>query len=849
VRKYVFSFLLLMIAGTAMCQKKSKVNLVSSTKSEGVKRNGIDVLKVYDGNWAQDFSKMRSDSAYFYQLQNAFDAFGHVVINQGDTLHIYADKLHYDGNTKIAVLTDNVIMVDKDATLTTNNFTYNTATKIGIYTNGGKIVNKGNTLTSTNGYYFAGSHDAYFRYNVVCVTTDALINTDTMRYNSKTRINYFYGPTHIYGTKDKDTLDTDFGTYDTNTEQAFFTKNNLYRQGTKSLKGDTLFYDRVKGYGRAVKHVVFNDNEQKVTIRGGLGTYFKANDLTIMTRDPYVILVTEDKKDTTKHDTAAVNLAAASKKDLLTKKPGAKNTKAAAANAQTQAGQAIKSLSPGQRKLIDSAVAKMPSANNLNSMPALPVPANIDTLKKMARAQSKTLDKGTIKKLKAASKNLQVLKPDTNDIITNTQVKDTSKVKRDSVFMSADTIETRILTFKELKTMQELERLSHIKDTTLKTKKAPIVYKKAPKFLTLNTPKLPKDTSYFHRNYFGPPKPKLVKVKKTAVKDTTAIATVSKKKVKIDSTFLDRDVILHDTSRVRIIMAFHSGKIFKSDLQAKADSIFYSNSDSTIRCYIHPMMWTEGSQISGDTIFLQMKNKKLDNMFVYPPAFIVNVEKGDSVHFNQVGGKKMRGFFKDSKLSRIYVEGNAETIYFERDSATNEVTDMQRSFSSRIRVYMANNEVTDLAFLTKADNRYIPINKVKDDDKILKNFIWKPKDRPISKESIIPSYNKAHDTTKTIAGMPRAKRTYGAKGADSTLNKKPGAVQDSTLKQPPGQKLKDSTLTIPPKNLPGQKPKADSVLTAPVNKPAPLNPNKGTPKSTPPLSPMLPAKKDTTKSN
>ena len=99
-----------------------------------------------------------------------------------------------------------------------------------------------------------------------------------MRYNTGTRISYFYGPTNIYGTqgkKDRDTLYTENGTYNTKVEQAAFGKNNLYRSGTKSLKGDSLFYDKLKGYGRAVKHVTFNDKEQKVTIKGDLGTYFK----------------------------------------------------------------------------------------------------------------------------------------------------------------------------------------------------------------------------------------------------------------------------------------------------------------------------------------------------------------------------------------------------------------------------------------------------------------------------------------------------------------------------------------------------------------------------------------------
>jgi len=831
----VLSFLLLLITATAFCQKKSKVDLISSTKSQGVKINGIDVIKVYNGVWRQDRSIMRSDSAYFHQSENSFDAFGHVNINQGDTLNIYSDKLNYNGNTKIAILTDNVKMVDKDATLTTNFFTYNTATRIGTYTDGGKLVNKTNTLTSKTGYYFAGTRDAYFRYNVVCTTPDALINTDTMRYNSKTRINYFYGPTHIYGSKDKDTLDTDFGTYDTNTEQAFFTKKNLYRQGTKSLTGDTLFYDRVKGFGRAVKHVVFNDNEQKITIRGGLGTYFKKNDLTIVTRDPYVIMVTEDK-DTTKSKAAPIV-----KDSVATTGKNKKGSGKSKTTATQNLNNAVASYLPGQAKAIDSLRGKltMPVIDSLHGK----FSGQIDSAGKALAAQSKKIDKATQKRIKDAAKGLQIPKPDTSAIVAPAKLKDTSKIKRDSVYMSADTIETRILTFKELKTIQEAERLAHIRDTSKLIKKPPLVYKKSPKFLSIEAAKFPKDTSYYHRDYFGPPKPHVQKPKKNLTLGKP------KKNVKIDSTFLSKTPVLSDTARVRIIMAFHSAKIFKSDLQAVADSIFYSNSDSTIRCYIKPMIWTQGAQLSGDTINLQMRNKKMDNLHMFPSAFIVYLENADSTHFDQIGGKQMRGFFKDDKLNRVFIESNVESIYFVRDSTTKQITDMQRSFASRMNIYLKNNEVTDVGYITKPDHRYVPIHLVKEDEKILKGFIWKPKDRPVSKESIIPSYNKKFDVLKN-----KTPDSLKNKKADSLKNKKPDSLktikpgakkitgnssggkldktgikagQDSTLKSPGVKTAKDSTLTTPLKNLPAGLPvlnaKKDTAMIKPpaINSPPP----------------------------
>ncbi|MDE5870091.1 MAG: hypothetical protein K2H18_07645, partial [Muribaculaceae bacterium] len=47
---------------------------------------------------------MFCDSAYYWPTRNSMDAFGHVVMKQGDTLFVYADKLFYDGMTRHDVL-------------------------------------------------------------------------------------------------------------------------------------------------------------------------------------------------------------------------------------------------------------------------------------------------------------------------------------------------------------------------------------------------------------------------------------------------------------------------------------------------------------------------------------------------------------------------------------------------------------------------------------------------------------------------------------------------------------------------------------------------------------------------
>jgi lipopolysaccharide export system protein LptA len=814
VIKYAFSLFFILLSVTVLAQKKSVVNLISSKRSEGMKINGKDVIKVYQGTFQQDFSIMRSDSAYFYAQDNAFDAFGNVNITQGDTLNIFSDKLNYNGNTKVAVLTDNVKMVDKDATLTTNYLTYNTATRIGTYTGGGKVVNKDNTLTSKNGYYFAFSRDSYFRYDVVLVTPDALIKTDTLRYNTGTRIAYFYGPTNIYDTKDKkDTLYTENGLYNTVTEQAFFGKKNLYKSGTKRLKGDSLFYDKKIGFGRAVKHVVFTDSEQKTTLMGDLANYYKSEERTVVTKDPYVVIVTEEK-DTTKTDTVALQPLVKDKNGKV--KKGTSPIKAPAL------GTGVKVPSP-----IKAPPLQQPAKKPIPVTPEKILPASM--VLKGSPAGTPRKDMADTTKRDTSVKTDSLAKP--------------GKVKRDSIYISADTLETQILTYKDLKILLEKQRLAGIRDTSLKIKGpglATASKKEISKFLTAVRPSMPKDSLILHPLLFGPPQPEPVYVappkldkKGKPIKEKNAPPVVAaadkvdkdgnpvpaKPQAKApvvdpednDPAFIVKTRPVSDTARIRIIRAYHHAKLFKSDLQAKADSMFYSYSDSTLRCFVNPLIWTQGSQLSGDTITMQMRNKKMDNLMLFPSAFIVNIEKDDSLTFNQIAGKRMRGFFKNDKLDKMFISGNAESIYFNRDS-TKKVTEMQRSLTSRMRVSFEDNSATDVFFITKPEHRYGPLAKFTDEEKILKGFIWKPKERPISKESIIPSYNKKPEATKPAT-------TPGKKGAKTPgvklINGKPAPTDSTATKLPAGsrQGIGKDTLGIKPV----VKGKADSVVLKPAS--------------------------------
>jgi hypothetical protein len=152
-------------------------------------------------------------------------------------------------------------------------------------------------------------------------------------------------------------------------------------------------------------------------------------------------------------------------------------------------------------------------------------------------------------------------------------------------------------------------------------------------------------------------------------------------------------------------------------------------------------------------------------------SFIVNTQ-GDSTYFNQISGKKIRGIFNNNKLSTLFVDGNAESMYYiyQNDKAAN----LDHSLSSRIRVQLKENKPSLIVFLSKIEAQVYPVATLKDDQKILKGFIWKPKDRPVSKESIIPGLGKRSRKTalppkpKTTPVVPKVKPDLAKRAATTS---------------------------------------------------------------------------------
>lgn len=221
---------------------------------------------------------MYCDSAYFYEKENSLDAFGNVRFVQGDTLFGYSDRLFYDGNTKFARMRENVKLVDRSTVLETDSLNYDRANDLAWYWTSGKISDSLNVLTSVWGQYRSGSNEALFKTDVHLVNDRFVMDADTLKYNTQSHIADILGPTTILY-EEETTITTTLGWYNTDTEKSMLLNRSLVEHSDgKTMIGDTIFYDKKRGYGRAINQMELTDSAQHVTLYGNYGEMYEAED-------------------------------------------------------------------------------------------------------------------------------------------------------------------------------------------------------------------------------------------------------------------------------------------------------------------------------------------------------------------------------------------------------------------------------------------------------------------------------------------------------------------------------------------------------------------------------------------
>lgn len=231
--------------------------------------------------------KMFCDSALIHKNTNSVEAFEHVKMVQGDTLFIYGKYLDYNGTTLIAKLRGDVKMVNRKTTLLTDSLNYDRLLNLAYYFDGGTIMDASNILTSIWGEYSPAKKIATFNNNVKLVNPKFVLASDTLKYSTLTKVATILGPSTIVSSKN--VINSSKGNYNTVKDQGWLFDRSVLTSGTKRLVGDSVYYDRKKGFGKAFHNVIMKDSVNKSMLTGNYCYYNEKTNMAFATKKALAI--------------------------------------------------------------------------------------------------------------------------------------------------------------------------------------------------------------------------------------------------------------------------------------------------------------------------------------------------------------------------------------------------------------------------------------------------------------------------------------------------------------------------------------------------------------------------------
>lgn len=122
------------------------------------------------------------DSAVLNKETQSLDAFGNVVVEEGDSIRLEGDTLKYRSDLRKAEIWGGVYLTDKRVDLYTNRLFYETKRRYAYYLSGARIIDSTTIIESERGYFDARTDDVTFKDSVVILDPEYNVYSDTLRH-------------------------------------------------------------------------------------------------------------------------------------------------------------------------------------------------------------------------------------------------------------------------------------------------------------------------------------------------------------------------------------------------------------------------------------------------------------------------------------------------------------------------------------------------------------------------------------------------------------------------------------------------------------------------------------------
>lgn len=194
-----------------------------------------------------------------------------------------------------------------------------------------------------------------------------------------------------------------------------------------------------------------------------------------------------------------------------------------------------------------------------------------------------------------------------------------------------------------------------------------------------------------------------------------------------------RESMKSDSLSTRIFIAHRRVVGYKQDLQFVADSLVYHDSLARYAFYGSPVIWSDSSQFTADTIYAYMQDRQMSKIELLGEAFIIS--RVNKTFYNQMKARHITAYLEDSKLHRMHGVGNAESVYYATDDAAGYIGVNELRCGEMI-MYMRDQAIDHIRFLLEPIGIFHPMNEVDHNALRLEDFRWIEDRRPQDAQDI-----------------------------------------------------------------------------------------------------------------
>ncbi|MEO8236022.1 MAG: OstA-like protein [Flavobacterium sp.] len=288
-----FVFILILFSQITLWSQDSKQIVIQNSDFLDITEKEVPGAIVFTGNVViiHEGVRMTCNKAYHFTKSNFIKVFGNVQMVQGDTLYMNSKYAEYNGNTKFAYATGNVVMRDPKMTLATDTINFDRNSQQAYYNSKGTIHDPENTLVSNSGRYYLNQKKFQFQDAVTVTNPRQTIKTNHLDYYTNSGHAYVFGPSTI--TSATNTIYTTKGFYDTKKDEGKLQKGSKITYKDRFIEGDDIYYDRKLDFARAKNNVKVTDTINHFVVKGNYAEVYKQKDSMFITKKAVAITLLE----------------------------------------------------------------------------------------------------------------------------------------------------------------------------------------------------------------------------------------------------------------------------------------------------------------------------------------------------------------------------------------------------------------------------------------------------------------------------------------------------------------------------------------------------------------------------